>query len=66
MIKKREEGFMKKKRVMSLAVLMTIFLTIGLVYAADPEEIRIGSCESVTGMFAGFSAVRPALIAGPF
>ena len=47
---------MKRISFISLALLFSIFLAMGMANAADPKEIRVGACESATGMFAGFSA----------
>ncbi|MFH1491571.1 MAG: ABC transporter substrate-binding protein [Pseudomonadota bacterium] len=46
---------MKKILVTSSAFLLALFLVLGSAYGADPDEIRIGACESATGMFSGFA-----------
>ena len=54
---KRQERreIMKRYLLILLTVFLTIVLFVGVGYADDPKEIRIGACESATGMFSGFA-----------
>jgi len=46
---------MKKLFIIPLLVAITISAGLAAVHAEEPKEIRIGACESATGMFSGFA-----------
>ena len=46
---------MKKGIIISLLVGVVILVGFSAIHADEPNEIRIGACESATGMFSGFA-----------